>query len=121
MTIYERRKKHLDSRLAVYLADPKQRAANPGEMPSCLYRASGGRKCFIGQDIPDEVYKASFEQMSISQVINMLPVDIQELGDLFLHRCQQLHDNYVNWTDEGLSDMGRLDYNDIVSIFCTPC
>lgn len=122
MTIYERRRQHLDSRLKIYLDDPKQRATQPGRVPSCRFRTNDGRSCFIGQDIPDEKYEGKMENMHIQDIITVLPESIQELGYDFLCTCQSLHDQEDYWIETGLSTYGQSHYDRLITNYCTdPC
>jgi hypothetical protein len=119
MTIQEQRKQHLDSRLAVYLKDPTQRAFRLG---ICLYRTPDGRKCFIGQDIPDEKYDSDLEGnglLSTDNVISLLPKEVVELGIDFLCDCQELHDEGDNWNKVGFTNIGQYEYDRIVEKYCT--
>jgi hypothetical protein len=119
MTIYEQRKQHLDSRLAVYLNDPKQRA---GSGSYCKYRTTDGKKCFIGQDIPDEKYNSDIEGYGLSDITGiaeLLPEKIRYLGISFLGDCQSLHDKAKFWDDKGLTDHGKHQYKLIVEKHCT--
>jgi len=57
-TIEQRRKEWLDNHLAPYLADPSQRALNCG---TCCYKTADGKKCIVGQDIPDKKFRHSLK------------------------------------------------------------
>src|SRR5678810_1246341 len=82
-----RRLEYLLTRLEPYLKDPAIRAtALVKGKPVCKYRTEDGRKCFIGQDIPDDVYDTCIEgsPISYSLVLKNLSPEIQGLGQGFL-------------------------------------
>lgn len=121
-TIEEKRKEWLDSHLAPYLADPSKRAVNG---LGCLYRTNDGKKCIIGQDIPDKKYNEKMDSQSNSAVdqndfvTDVLPKKTIDLGLDFLRKAQDLHDLSKNWTIAGLTRDGQEAYETIVSIYCT--
>ena len=74
------------------------------ELGSCRYRAPDGSKCAIGQLIPDEKYRKSFEDMSLDGVaLTALGIEDRNtvimLGDL-----QQAHDDAAQWPETFLTE-----------------
>ncbi len=121
-TIQQKRKEWLDSHLAPYLADPSKRALQGAV---CAYRTTDGKKCIVGQDIPDKKYIEKMDGISNSAVdcnsyvIDALPKKTKDLGIDFLKTAQQLHDRTENWNDTGLSMHGQRSYEGIISDYCT--
>ena len=120
-TIEEKRKEWLDSHLAPYLADPSKRALSDG---TCNYRTCDGKKCIVGQDIPDKKYIEQMDKLTNSAidcndyVLKALPKKTKDLGIEFLKIAQQLHDRSENWNDTGLSLHGKRMYEDIIFKYC---
>lgn len=105
-TIEQRRKEFLDETVEFYSEDVSRRAIN--EIGKCRYRMNNGNKCAIGRWIPDEKYKLSLEGTSCnSEMLKILPDEIQELGCKFLWMVQQLHDRPQHWNKEGLTEEGK--------------
>lgn len=98
-----------------YHQDPSRRARRPGG--SCYYtHPETGNHCFIGRHLdppmpPDSVLNGK----GVTYVFELLPEEVRELGEVFLERCQQLHDFPGYWTDEGLSEPGKAALKDLMS------
>lgn len=88
-----------------YLDDLSRRAVvRTNNRTTCLYRTNDGRKCAIGQFIPDENYSHEIEASppnSIS-VISRLPKIFKKLNRRFLIRLQKVHDN--GCTEEAMEE-----------------
>jgi len=123
MTIQERRKAYLDSKVAYYSEDLKRRAVQ-GEL--CVYRTKDGRKCAIGLDIDENhpQYKEIVEcEGGVDDLIKNYPTalskEIQELSLEFLGRVQDLHDNSTFWEEGGLNRMGTNYCKKIIDEYCS--
>ena len=122
-TIDEKRKQWLDTHLKPYLENPSNRAMN-GEV--CCYRTPDGRKCIIGQDIPDKKYIPIMDDITNSSiscndyVVDVIPKSTKDLGMDFLKDCQNLHDMSSHWNAEGLSKQGQECYERIIYKYCQP-
>ncbi len=75
------------------------------EATFCCYRNPDGNKCFVGELIPDELYKPSMERKSILMVMG----DFPEIKTLFkdvnqdlLQDLQSVHDSDVisDWKEK---------------------
>jgi hypothetical protein len=95
----------------------KERAKTPrkamisGIMPYCKYRAPNGLKCFVGELIPDEVYKPEMEGMMATELFISFP-EFRELFvedkriKMILSLLQVIHD--VDHPDEWESRLENL-------------
>lgn len=78
-----------------HLAKQKEKAIDPNDLDSCLYRSPTGLKCAVGALIPDELYSSEFEGNSI---IGVLDSDIElsqvfkEVDNGLLDGAQDIHD-----------------------------
>ena len=61
----------------------------------CLYRGPGNRKCAIGHLIPDNLYKAEFEKLTIRLLIEKFPQIPPLFGENIdlAKRIQDIHDS----------------------------
>lgn len=115
MTTYElgvARGDFLAETLNYYKTDPTRRAVTRsvrGVMLSCEYKqASTGNMCAIGRHIPSDRYCPSIEGDSVdSHIMEMLPVNVQVLGEAFLFSVQVLHDSDGYWSATGLTEQGE--------------
>ena len=110
----------LEDTIQYYSEDTSRRATQKGAdgYVCCRYRTTDGRKCGIGRHIPDDKYIESMEGKAADAAIIMeaLPVDIQNLGGLFLSAIQLLHDvdgHWDMWKEKGLTDAGKAAVDDI--------
>lgn len=85
----------------------------------CQYQTEDGRGCAIGFKIEDkELCKkldtvADITSVSNKIVFDLLPLSLQEYGQLFLSHLQDLHDTSQYWNQDGLSERGKVFYNKI--------
>lgn len=86
----------------------------------CLYAGIG---CAIGRKIDDKQLCAEFDSLCDNQIDSSvnnntvffkLPKELQELGQDFLYTIQKLHDDAGNWSINGISEYGLMNYNSIV-------
>lgn len=87
-------------KVKAHLLKQGQKARRAGaSLDSCFYRGHNGLKCAIGALIPDELYKLSMEQKSVSGLIREYPevgrlFEVKSAEDLrFLSYLQSIHDN----------------------------
>lgn len=119
--IQQQRKAWLEKALQPYLDDPSRRSISTNLAdPTCMYRGPGGRKCIIGQFIPDEQYYTGLECLQVWQweVLDVLPQEIVSLGSDFLREVQNLHDGSMYWNKTGLTETGREYLNQIIKEYC---
>lgn len=116
-TIEEHRLEFLNETIQYYSEDTSRRAINE-KSNRCRYRTSDGRKCAVGRHIPDDKYNINIESYPIREVMERLPIEIQELGDKFLLKMQGLHDYVPYWDHNGLTEMGEHCVNDIINEYC---
>lgn len=88
----------------------------------CKYYIEGKAGCAIGRLIEDkELCKRLDEQglnnVSEPHIWNQLPSDIQEYGQDFLIHLQIFHDNPGFWTETGLSDRGKYQLSELLSLY----
>ncbi len=79
--------------------------------------------CAIGRLIKDKALCAKFDELEafesgVDYVFDELPEDLQELGQEFLARLQDLHDDVDNWTETGMSDDGLEQKDSIKNNYC---
>lgn len=90
----------------------KNRAFNPKkEQAQCTYVPIPGVSdgCAIGRHVPDKALCAEFDEIGSvcnQKVFNRLPVELQELGVVFLSAIQSLHDGAKYWGENGLIEEG---------------
>jgi len=75
----------------------------------------------VGRLLPKSLRKVIdkvFGEAGISRIWNMLPEDIQELGEEFLIELSCLHDNDKWWFKNDLSEEGKEFYQEIKQKFC---
>ena len=85
----------------------------------CVYSPVEGisEGCAVGRLVKDKSLCDKFDERRLSvtspHVYNLLPPEIQELGDGFLRDLQNLHDDEHNWNKTGLSSIGKNEYINI--------
>jgi len=72
-------------------AKDKTKATVPGQA-RCYYRSPNGNRCFIGALIPDDRYKADFENIPLWEIKSRLK-DILEPEEIKLGELQSIHDS----------------------------
>lgn len=70
-----------------------------GITPACRYRGEGGLKCAIGPLIPDDLYSANMEGLSIHRLFGRFPTLMEKCGlnicnQSLLIELQNIHDDY---------------------------
>lgn len=82
-------------------AKDKTKASTNDKWKDCLYRASDGRKCFMGVLIPDTEYQTDMEGDGIKQIVHRLP-SLKGLTVEYLNDLQIIHDSYdvKQWEDK---------------------
>lgn len=80
-------------------------------MKQCVYSPSENSPgCAIGRlltpELCEELDKAFPSSVGERKVFNRLPEEIQVLGQDFLVKLQQLHDQSDNWNEIGLTQKG---------------
>lgn len=88
-------------------------------------RCSYVAQCAVGRKIPmglceqlDELdCKSIYPGLRSVTAFEMLPLDLQELGQEFLIQIQALHDVEKNWNHLGLSEAGEMRVKEIKKIF----
>ena len=130
LTLEQKRKQFLDEEVQFFGADPEKyrcikiKASDNISYDSCQYaprKDSPG--CAIGRKCPVALAthidnKCPNMGVTIDKVWELLPKELQELGNSFLMECQTLHDDPNNWEYIGLSEKGARKYNDIVNQYC---
>lgn len=86
----------------------------------CRYFIEGMAGCAIGRLIEDKELCREFDRLDWPGVSNnhtfgLLPLDLQEYGQDFLSKLQDLHDIESNWDENGLNLNGKIRYNKIKS------
>lgn len=113
-TLEQKRLDFLNDTVSYYSADTSRRCfrvitGNTGyTFNRCMYRYNG-KTCAIGRHIADDQYHPTIEGCSVKQqtVFNLLPLNVQELGEHFLIDIQTLHDIDSYWESEsGLTEEG---------------
>ena len=108
-TLAERREEFLMDTVNYYSANPAERRCI-NEDGSCCYAPVGDSKsegCAIGRHLPralakklDANYMGTVWRIN---TWNMLPRELQSLGQEFLRDIQNLHDNALSWYDQNLA------------------
>lgn len=81
---------------------------------TCSYAAG----CAIGRKIKSMEIKEAMDFINCEtpwaidaelpkEVFSLLPNDLKELGSNYLRQVQKLHDDYINWDMEGLTELGK--------------
>lgn len=96
-----------------YYSIPGRRAVT---RTGCSYLTEDGRMCAIGRI--SKVARESGDIGFVTVIFEKLEDDIKELGLEFLFRLQALHDNDVNWKEDGITDRGREEVLEIKRFFC---
>lgn len=92
------------------------------EYNTCLYRA-GTKGCAIGRELPTKLAilidqkHSNFSGVTNNKVFELLPQRLQSMGQDFLERIQDLHDDPAYWNDNGLSEMGEGYVKDLRKMF----
>lgn len=69
------------------------------------YRSKNGRKCALGQLIPDEIYKPFFERWNVEEIPEVVEFFESKGYDLeFIKELQTIHDESVQSCDSEKSD-----------------
>ncbi len=87
---------------------------------NCNYHCIDGNKCAIGRYMTVEMAdKSDYQNWDIDDIIQekLLPKNVIDLGNNFLHDIQSLHDTESNWNDEGLSEEGKRNVDGIIYDF----
>ena len=111
----------LEEGVAYYSENPKERRCITNSQSGgfrCTYSPATigntiSEGCFIGRKLPSELaLKLDYMAPSktFSDVFDLFPNDLKELGIDFLTDCQVLHDKSVYWTNTGLSELGDYAY-----------
>lgn len=82
-------------------------------LKGCVYfDKETNRKCAVGRLVNDDevIDKLVKNGGDAYDVFDLLPKDVQVLGSMFLFRLQTLHDDAMNWTPTGLSEIGKIKY-----------
>lgn len=85
---------------------------------SCRYWMDGKAGCAIGRKIKDKELCRKLDNGDTTSVnsdcvFNALPKDLQEYGRQYLKDLQQLHDESYYWNSAGLSEAGKIAFQDI--------
>jgi hypothetical protein len=68
--------------------------------------------CAVGRYLEDS-YSSTLEEHPVSDIFNLLPDKLQELGLNFLWCMQTFHDRECNWFNDGISNTGLSHYDRI--------
>lgn len=125
-SLNQRRKEFLSGALKYYTKDVNRRCVTKN---NCYYspesmcnKNSDG--CLIGRWLTPEL-KLELDSnkytkganVSTQIVFSRLPTVLQNLGQIFLARCQNLHDMPKFWTSTGLSEYGKHEVKNIIEEF----
>lgn len=84
---------------------------------------SNSEGCAIGRKIADkEICKlldSRGHYIHRNDAFNLLPKELQELGQEFLKRLQNLHDSEGFWDEKGLTEAGLLYKDYMIKSFCS--
>lgn len=108
--------------VATYFNLETRNADNTG---TCKYLpiSEKSQGCAVGRLIKDKELCAKLDNLDdksgvyYDNIFEQLPKEVQILGQLFLMRLQDLHDNPNNWIETGLSHQGNVRFNDIKNTF----
>lgn len=87
------------NKVVAYAQTMTRRSKNIDQV-ACLYRSSGGNRCFIGHLIEDKYYSPLFDSFQltfdrlIAKVPNLKPYLKDNNGPYFLRELQQIHDRH---------------------------
>lgn len=93
-----------------------------GKDKLCVYSCTNESKgCAIGRFLPKAMARKfdNYSNSSIqnNEIFNSLPEDLQNLGQDFLLKIQELHDGKSYWTLKGLSSDGKTKVQNIKNKF----
>lgn len=100
----------LDDTIGFYSEDPDKLRAHSKKAQGCVYTAiEDSPGCAVGRHLPVDLADLA-EQESYS-IITLLkhkscPKNLVELGQRYLSKVQNLHDNINNWNSLGISIVG---------------
>ncbi len=87
----------------------------------CVYYAEGKQGCAIGRLIADKDLCRRLDKEKPSQngvfrprIFEQLPEEVKAYSQSLLGKLQELHDNSSNWDEEGLSDDGQEEVDQIL-------
>jgi len=90
----------------------------------CIYSHSRHTGCAIGVHLPkslrvrlDRPDKRASANVRAPSIWLRLPEMLQDLGQAFLARVQNLHDYSPNWNATGLSERGLIEAQEIANIY----
>lgn len=72
---------------------------NRDSLPRCAYRGPEGLRCFVGVCIPDDEYKAEFERLFTSEVLQSVP-SLVGVDMRLIAKAQSIHDHSPEWSWE---------------------
>lgn len=89
---------------AAALAVIKQGYPSMDKHGNCLYRGPNGRKCHLGQLIPDELYDVLvYESDTAQDLVKKIP-EMADLDAGFLASCQSAHDGSSEFLETFVKD-----------------
>lgn len=97
------------------------RSVKSNDSTACTYAGPIG--CAVGRLIDDKELCAKLDEKKDSSVaakslFDLLPEEVQDLGQAFLTDLQRLHDGLRFWNEKGLSSEGLIRYDAIKEHFC---
>lgn len=124
-TIQQKRIEFLEETVKYYSEDINRRCVSAAGR--CLYDPTKAGKehvsegCAIGRKVSTELQIKLDDIGGISNcdAFEILPEELQELGQEFLIQIQDLHDFSKNWNELGLSEKGVEMVNIIKRDFCS--
>ena len=113
-----------------YNLNPSQRAIAPSNN-RCEYITEDGRMCAVGRclvnplkfdnrSINDDVFASCINSSKFSKkVLKNFKAEYQLNDPEFWYDLQQFHDTVANWTTNGITVTGKLNYNDLIEKYAT--
>lgn len=126
-TIKEKRTAVLQDTIQYYTQDPIGRRCKNSEeccySPKTVDKEATSEGCAVGRLLPTELQEFLDEEytghtISYNPLFEILPQEIQDLGQLFLGRLQYLHDSDEYWDSQGLTEEGKEYLRQIEENFC---
>lgn len=117
MTLKEKQLVFLNDTVGFY--NSSNRCVN--EVGRCKYAPTSDKTpgCAIGRHLPSKLQNEfdNLDFSGVSVVFDLLPEKLKELGEPFLISIQALHDRAIYWNEDGLSDFGLHEYNEIKAFY----
>lgn len=110
---------HSGNRAVMPYGDGKYRCVyTPTETsPGCAIGRHLDRDCvIIRENLIGSI--GTFLQSYNAYLVNSTPLWMREMGSEFLQSCQTLHDEESFWDENGLSEAGKVRFNQILEEFC---